>query len=445
MHDSAHATTHPAGAASLDGHDESDVSLPSVRAVLPVRWLKAMAQWLPQPGRGDEALHVASDKDWARSVLAREAFEQIVDRERNLADRGSRLFTLVVLRRTQGSRHALRTRLRTTDVVGRLGDDRIGVLLSDTDPVGAGFLTSWVDTAQARHRLEVAATIFVYPSVQEAVERYRRDRDPRGGGGAAGGPPAVGPAGRGATNGRAAPNGRAASKGYAGPNGHNELELRAHVGDAARWPMQDLWGQLTVPMPLWKRGLDVLISSILLILLLPLFVIIAILISLDSPGSPIYRQVRVGRGGRLFPFFKFRSMTGDADAHRSELEAQNEQDGPIFKLRNDPRVTRVGRVLRRWSLDELPQLWNVFRGDISLVGPRSPTPNEVPYYERWQRRRLMVTGGLTCTWQVGGRSEIPFREWMRMDLRYIERRSMLYDFWLLARTVPAVLTGRGAH
>ena len=270
MHDSAHATTHPAGAASLDGHDESDVSLPSVRAVLPVRWLKAMAQWLPQPGRGDEALHVASDKDWARSVLAREAFEQIVDRERNLADRGSRLFTLVVLRRTQGSRHALRaladelrTRLRTTDVVGRLGDDRIGVLLSDTDPVGAGFLTSWVDTAQARHRLEVAATIFVYPSVQEAVERYRRDRDPRGGGGAAGGPPAVGPAGRGATNGRAAPNGRAASKGYAGPNGHNELELRAHVGEAARWPMQDLWGQLTVPMPLWKRALDVLILSLI--------------------------------------------------------------------------------------------------------------------------------------------------------------------------------------
>jgi lipopolysaccharide/colanic/teichoic acid biosynthesis glycosyltransferase len=218
-----------------------------------------------------------------------------------------------------------------------------------------------------------------------------------------------------------------------------------HAQAPTRWPMQDLWVQLTLPMPLWKRALDVLISSILLILLLPLFAVIAVLIRLDSPGSPIYRQTRVGRGGRLFPFFKFRSMIGDADEQRSRLEAQNEQDGPIFKLRNDPRVTRVGRVLRRWSLDELPQLWNVFRGDISLVGPRSPTPNEVPFYERWQRRRLMVTGGLTCTWQVGGRSEIPFREWMRMDLRYIERRSMLYDFWLLAKTVPAVLTGRGAH
>src|SRR4030095_273491 len=114
-------------------------------------------------------------------------------------------------------------------------------------------------------------------------------------------------------------------------------------------------------------------------------------------------------------------MPADADEQRSALGAGNEQDGPIFKLRDDPRVTRVGRVLRRWSLDELPQLWNVFLGDISLVGPRSPTPNEVPYYERWQRRRLMVTGGLTCTWQVGGRSEIPLPGGMRVEPRHIQR------------------------
>jgi len=442
MHDPAHATVRSARAVALDGNDDSElVTLPvGVRGLLPIRWLKAMAHWLPASGREEEiALRTSVDAEWARSVLPHEAFEQLVDRERNLADRGSRLFTLVVLRRTQGSRHALRSlaaelrsRLRNTDVVGRLGDDRIGVLLSDTDPVGAGFLTRWVDAAQAKHRLEVAATMFVYPSIQEAVERSRRDRGPGPNGGtAAGGPTAAGSNGRGATN------------GSAGSNGHGGTVLHAQA--PTRWPMQDLWVQLTLPMPLWKRALDVLISSILLILLLPLFAVIAVLIRLDSPGSPIYRQTRVGRGGRLFPFFKFRSMIGDADEQRSRLEAQNEQDGPIFKLRNDPRVTRVGRVLRRWSLDELPQLWNVFRGDISLVGPRSPTPNEVPFYERWQRRRLMVTGGLTCTWQVGGRSEIPFREWMRMDLRYIERRSMLYDFWLLAKTVPAVLTGRGAH
>ena len=441
MHDPAHATVRTPGAVSLNGHDESEtVSLPvGVRSLLPVRWLKAMVHWLPQAG-DETSLRASSEAEWARSVLAREAFEQLVDRERNLADRGSRLFTLVVLRRTQGSRHSLRalatelrSRLRNTDVVGRLGDDRIGVLLSDTDPVGAGFLTSWVDAAQSKHRLEVAATMFVYPSIQEAVERSRRDRGPGANGGAGGGPSAAGSNGHGA---HGAMNGRAAT------NGHNGTELHAQ---ATRWRMEDLWVQLTVPMPLWKRALDVLISSILLILLLPLFAVIAILIKLDSPGSAIYRQTRVGCGGRLFAFFKFRSMIGDAEERRPALEARNEQDGPIFKLRDDPRVTRVGRILRRWSLDELPQLWNVFLGDISLVGPRSPTPNEVPFYERWQRRRLMVTGGLTCTWQVGGRSEIPFREWMRMDLRYIERRSMLYDFWLLAKTVPAVLTGRGAH
>jgi lipopolysaccharide/colanic/teichoic acid biosynthesis glycosyltransferase/GGDEF domain-containing protein len=419
------------------------------RAFSAARLLKAMASLVPQPGREPDPLQRLPGADWSRSVLARETFELLLERERNLADRGTRLFTLIVLRRTSGHRASLqslarqlRRRLRSTDVVGRLGDDRVGVLLSDTNPVEAAFLTSLVDSATAEHALELAATMFVYPSIQEAVERSRHRDDHRP-------PGADGAGGNGNENGNGhhrhpldtrppRPSRRLASDGRAQPSD-------PPAPGESRWPVRDLWSHFTVPTPLWKRGLDVAVSAVLLIALLPLLALVALAIRLDSPGPAIFRQTRVGRGGRPFDFFKFRSMRVGAETQRADLAALNERDGPVFKMRRDPRITRVGRVLRRWSLDELPQLWNVLRGDISLVGPRSPTPDEVPLYERWQRRRLCVTGGLTCTWQVSGRSEIPFQEWMRMDLRYIDRRGPLYDLWLLGRTVPAVLNGRGAH
>lgn len=452
----------------------------------PLRLIRAMANLLPQPGREAEPLQSAPSKDWMRSVLPKDAFELLLDRERSLADRGTRLFTLIVLRRTQGPRRALttlaqqlRARLRTTDVVGRLGDDRVGILLSDTDPVGAEFLTVLVDSALAELGLELAATMFVYPSVQEAVERSQRDAHHKanasqGAGGTGGsngnnghtgsngsstssrsnGSSGSGPHGPGASNGSQGSNGpagRPGVDGHANGNGNG----RAHAAGPAprfsadqaesRWAVQDLWDQLSLPMPLWKRTIDVVVASVVLVLLLPLFAVIAVAIYIDSPGPVIFRQMRAGRGGRPFAFYKFRSMFVNAEALRAELEAQNEQSGPVFKMQDDPRMTRVGRLLRRWSFDELPQLYNVLKGDISLVGPRSPTLNELPGYERWQRRRLTVTGGLTCTWQVSGRSQIPFPEWMRMDMQYIERRSLAYDIWLLAKTVPAVLTGRGAH
>jgi lipopolysaccharide/colanic/teichoic acid biosynthesis glycosyltransferase len=158
----------------------------------------------------------------------------------------------------------------------------------------------------------------------------------------------------------------------------------------------------------------------------------------------IFKQLRAGQGARPFVFFKFRSMIADAEQCQAALADRNEQEGPIFKIRDDPRITRVGRLLRRGSMDELPQLWNVLRGDISLVGPRSPTMNEVDRYERWQRRRLGVIGGLTCTWQVSGRNQISFMEWMRLDMRYVASRSPWLDLRLLALTLPAVLSGRGA-
>jgi lipopolysaccharide/colanic/teichoic acid biosynthesis glycosyltransferase len=213
---------------------------------------------------------------------------------------------------------------------------------------------------------------------------------------------------------------------------------------AASWPMADLWPRLGVPTPLWKRSLDIVVASTALLLLSPLFAMIAIAIRCDSPGPVIFRQMRAGRGGRAFVIYKFRSMIQAAEEKRAALAAQNEQDGPVFKIRLDPRTTRVGRWIRRWSVDELPQLWNVLKGDISLVGPRSPTFDEVCKYERWQRRRLSVTGGITCIWQVSGRSQISFREWMRMDMRYVACRSPWLDLRLLVMTLPAVLSGRGA-
>jgi lipopolysaccharide/colanic/teichoic acid biosynthesis glycosyltransferase len=210
-------------------------------------------------------------------------------------------------------------------------------------------------------------------------------------------------------------------------------------------PIQDLAQLLVRPIPLWKRAMDIAVAASLLILLLPLFVVIAIAIKLDSAGPVIFAQQRAGRGGRPFKFYKFRSMRVTAESERAMLLAANEQDGPVFKIRNDPRITRVGRWIRKTSLDELPQLWNVLKGDMTLVGPRPPTLDELPSYENWQRRRLDVIGGITCSWQVSGRNEIGFSDWVRMDLRYARRASLAKDLSLLAKTVVAVGTMRGAY
>lgn len=194
-----------------------------------------------------------------------------------------------------------------------------------------------------------------------------------------------------------------------------------------------------------KRALDVVVSAWCLLLLSPVMIVCAILVRLTSAGPAFFRQDRVGLNGRIFTLLKFRSMYRDAERRRAELEPLNEASGPVFKIRRDPRITPVGRVLRRFSLDELPQLWNVLRGDMSLVGPRPPIPDEVKRYERWQRRRLSMKPGITCLWQVSGRSRLGFDEWMRLDLAYIDNWSLALDLKILLRTVPAVLLARGAQ
>ena len=194
-----------------------------------------------------------------------------------------------------------------------------------------------------------------------------------------------------------------------------------------------------------RRALDVVVSALALLLLLPLLALLALLIRLDSPGPVLFVQTRVGKDGRPFPVFKFRSMFTDAEARLSSVLGGNERTGPVFKMRHDPRITRVGRPLRRYSLDEVPQLLNVLRGEMSLVGPRPALPREVALYTQAQRVRLSVVPGLTGLWQVSGRAELSFEQSVALDLEYVRRQSLGLNVVLMMKTIPAVITGHGAY
>ena len=194
-----------------------------------------------------------------------------------------------------------------------------------------------------------------------------------------------------------------------------------------------------------KQVFDFAAAGLLLLILLPLLLLVAIAIRLTSEGQAIFRQVRVGMNGRRFTLYKFRTMVKDAETQIDGLRPMNESDGPVFKIRKDPRVTRVGRILRRTSMDELPQLVNVLKGEMSLVGPRPPLPSEVQKYKRWQRRRLSMKPGITGLWQISGRSDLGFDEWVNLDLAYIDQWSFGRDIAIILKTVVAVLRGRGAY
>jgi lipopolysaccharide/colanic/teichoic acid biosynthesis glycosyltransferase len=201
---------------------------------------------------------------------------------------------------------------------------------------------------------------------------------------------------------------------------------------------------LVRPLPVWKRVLDVLGAVVALMLFAPLLIVAALGIRVTSKGPVIFRQKRAGLGGRPFTIYKFRTMHVNAEAEQAALRTVNEQDGPAFKLKNDPRVFGWGKFLRKTSIDELPQLWNVLKGDMSLVGPRPLPVAESDACAAWQKRRLDVTPGLTCIWQIKGRSTVTFAEWVRMDVAYIRRRTPLHDLLILLKTVPAVLLRKGA-
>ena len=195
----------------------------------------------------------------------------------------------------------------------------------------------------------------------------------------------------------------------------------------------------------FKRLMDIVLTLIAFVLASPIFLVTALLVKITSPGPIIFSQVRVGRFGRHFKFYKFRSMYIDAEARKAELMKLNESgDGVIFKMKRDPRITPVGRFIRKFSIDELPQLFNVLLGDMSLVGPRPPLPSEVKTYTLEERKRLNITPGITCLWQVSGRSELPFSKQIALDKEYIASRSAWKDFLILLKTIPAILTGKGA-
>lgn len=194
-----------------------------------------------------------------------------------------------------------------------------------------------------------------------------------------------------------------------------------------------------------KRFFDIFSSLVALIILSPVFIIISLIIFFDDPhGTPFFVQKRVGQNGRIFNFYKFRSMVVNAEDMLEQLQEKNEKDGPVFKMKDDPRITKVGKFIRKTSIDELPQLFNILKGDMSIVGPRPALPNEVEKYNVYQKQRLLVTPGLTCIWQASEkRDEIAFDEWMDLDIKYIQQQNFILDFKLILKTIKVVFTCQG--
>lgn len=214
-----------------------------------------------------------------------------------------------------------------------------------------------------------------------------------------------------------------------------------------KWTNLDRKEQLRSKRNYWmlRRAQDIVFSAIALVVLAPFMVFIALAIYIDDPhGSPIFTQTRCGKDGKPFKFYKFRSMCIDAEDKLTALLKENEMDGPAFKMKDDPRITRVGRIIRKTSLDELPQLWNILKGDMSIVGPRPALPREVEKYDSYQKQRLYITPGLTCYWQIQpSRNEISFDDWIAMDIKYIQERSFLVDWKIIFQTFGAVFRAQG--
>lgn len=363
----------------------------------------------------------------------------VIRRERARADRQKGQFSLVMFRLlpTRGRWATLRLckivldEVRATDEVGQFDRHTVCAILPDTAPDGARKLIDRVHERAAQRGWTVEPVVYTYPS--SWFDHHHHDRG-NGSGHYSDG------ASRGEGNSRIS-DGRGA--GYlhrsletGNDSGAFEMENREQV-----LPLE----ALLVQRPSWiKRAIDIAAAGTVLLLASPFMIVSALLIKYTSEGPIIFKQWRSGLGGRPFQIYKFRTMCVNADAMKAKLRAQSEQDGPAFKMTHDPRVTKIGAFLRKTSLDELPQLFNVIKGDMSLVGPRPLPLDEQAQCDQWHRGRLDVMPGLTCIWQVHGRSRVTFEEWMRMDLRYIKAYRVWEDLKLMFQTVPAVLLRRGA-
>jgi lipopolysaccharide/colanic/teichoic acid biosynthesis glycosyltransferase len=314
-----------------------------------------------------------------------------------IAERGTQPFSVVVFsvnRQPAGLLAALRARLRAGDDIGWLDGERLALLMPLTSVVEARRIADGLVSEVSAGGQPIRFTLHAF--------------EPATGGGA---------------------SGPVRSTARAEPTSEATLPLAILVED---------------PLPWWKRAVDVVGALLGLIVFAPLLLLAACMVKLSSPGPILFRQQRAGWLGVPFVIYKFRTMVEGAEALKERLQAFNERRGPVFKMQRDPRVTTVGRWLRVTSIDELPQLWNVLIGDMSLVGPRPPSLDELPAYQAWQHHRLDVKPGITGLWQVEARGGVEFEDWVRMDLRYIRRRSLLFDLLLIVRTVPAVVTTRGA-
>lgn len=436
--------------------------------------LARMIEWLRR------ALHLPTRASVPSSefVVGSDELRRLVLRERARSDRTGSSLSLILV--DGGGDRALEdqldtwasgisNRVRCTDAVGWYDNRTIGIVLTETDHEGALIVIRQLrshlpaDAGKARWR------VFVHPEHTAAPQPRRRSE----GGGLEDPLDLLRSPARQAPETPAEPTSRHSTHTWgSGETGSRHaaatlVRTRPHIASrdsatavAKKEPQSApsagvlegmavevgaLQSLLLVRSSPFKRGVDILGASVALLVLSPVMLAAAIAVKLSSPGPVLFRQQRAGLGGRPFAFYKFRSMCVDAEQRKQALLEKNEQTGPVFKIASDPRITRVGRFLRRTSIDELPQLWNVLRGDMSLVGPRPPIVAEVKDYAPWQRRRLEITGGLTCIWQVSGRSSILFNDWVRLDLRYVRQASVLTDVRLLARTIPAVLTCRGAH
>jgi lipopolysaccharide/colanic/teichoic acid biosynthesis glycosyltransferase len=353
------------------------------------------------------------------SLHAAGEFRLLLERERLRSDRTGAVFSLAAFTiPPPGGASAelalakiLVQRLRAIDDAGYLSDGRIAALLPETAPAGAWTLANDIARKMEAAGSRVECRVFAYPR-GGIVRRC----DP--------------------------PHGDRLDEGP-------QQERNGGTGNGAAHDSRDA-GEvdsvevlLAQGLPVWKRALDLCGAALLILVTAPLMLAAALAVKLTSRGPVLFAQRRDGLGGQPFTMYKFRTMTVDAEDRKADLRRFSEQDGPAFKMAHDPRVTRVGRLLRASSIDELPQLWNVLRGEMSLVGPRPLPCDESSACERWQRRRLDVTPGLTCIWQVAGRSLVSFAEWVRMDLQYVDRRTLRHDLKLLALTLPALLLKRG--
>ena len=353
-------------------------------------WLRALSATIWPARNGGNRLFL--DEQCLRFELARERMRV----DRNRSPLAVLTIELPANRATPADfdflGRVLVRRLRITDTIGFLAERQVGVLLPDTSEAGAWKVASDICGVYPVGHDRPNCEVFVYPEDPSA----RRDRKPQ----------------------------------------LDEEPAAESVADS----IETLLAQ---PSPAWKRAIDVLGAMVGLALSLPLFVVAGIAIKFTSPGSVFYSQLREGLGGRQFRIYKLRTMQQGAEESQSALRPHSVQDGPAFKMPDDPRTTWIGRWLRATSLDEIPQFWNVLRGDMSLVGPRPLPVEESLQCAPWQRQRLAVVPGMTCIWQVTGRSRVSFDEWMRMDLQYIRRRSFLCDMSLLLSTAPSVIVSRG--